>query len=90
MEAHQGQKGGVRLFAHAREQVAALREIHRVLTPSGRLAVIEIMKKPMPFGPPLEKRISEEELQAMATENGFAASTISDLGFTYLAIFRKA
>ncbi len=40
-----------------------LREAHCVLKPSGTLAIVEIEKKNTPFGPPMEIRISPEELK---------------------------
>lgn len=40
-----------------------LEEVGRLLAPGGRLAVLEIAKRETPFGPPLERRLSPEELQ---------------------------
>ena len=37
-------------------------EVRRLLKPGGRLAIVEIDKKDMPFGPPLSGRSSPEEL----------------------------
>lgn len=41
------------------------KEVKRVLAPSGQLAIVNINKSDTPFGPPLEKRSSPEELVEM-------------------------
>ena len=38
-------------------------EIARLLKPDGKLAIVEIEKKEMPFGSPMELRFSPEELK---------------------------
>jgi ubiquinone/menaquinone biosynthesis C-methylase UbiE len=37
-------------------------EVKRLLAPHGRLAIVEIMKRATPFGPPLNMRLSPEDL----------------------------
>jgi ubiquinone/menaquinone biosynthesis C-methylase UbiE len=39
-------------------------EVRRLLSPQGRLAVVEIVKRATPFGPPLDRRMSPEELKS--------------------------
>ena len=39
-----------------------IREVRRVVSPGGLLAVVEIKKHETPFGPPLKQRYSPEEL----------------------------
>lgn len=39
-------------------------EVTRLLAPRGRLAIVEIVKRETPFGPPLHIRFSPEELRA--------------------------
>lgn len=63
------------------------REIGRILKPSGRLAIIECKKEEQPFGPPLEMRISPEELTASLTPLGYRRIDYRDLGHTYLVQF---
>ncbi|MBN2316202.1 MAG: class I SAM-dependent methyltransferase, partial [Sedimentisphaerales bacterium] len=47
-----------------KNQVAGfLQEVLRLLKPNGRLAVLEIVKEETPVGPPLDIRISPEELK---------------------------
>ena len=48
-----------------------LREIRRCLAQGGWLAVIEWDKRETAEGPPLEDRIDESDLRAMAEEEGF-------------------
>lgn len=40
-------------------------EVTRLLAPGGRLAVVEIVKRATPFGPPMEQRVSPEELRSL-------------------------
>ena len=68
---------------------ALLIEAHRVLVSTGILAVLEIKRKPMPFGPPLQQRIAEKELSSLAQQCGFRASESLNLDCFYLAVFRK-
>jgi SAM-dependent methyltransferase len=47
----------------AQEQFTGLEaEVKRLLSPQGRLAIVEIVKRVPPFGPPLARRMSPEEL----------------------------
>ena len=62
-------------------------EICRLLKPGGRLAAVELEKKPTAFGPPLERRVSPEELAG-----GLDLTPIENLPagrHFYLQIFRK-
>ncbi|HOO77979.1 MAG TPA: class I SAM-dependent methyltransferase [bacterium] len=61
-------------------------EIDRLLAPGGFLAVVEIVKRESPFGPPLARRLSPEELQARLA---LAPEPVVELGkYFYLQIFR--
>lgn len=64
-------------------------EIKRVLKPSGRLAIIECKKEAQPFGPPIDMRISAEDLERTITKYGFTIVSLSDLGYNYLIQFRR-
>lgn len=64
-------------------------EIHRVLKPDGRLVIIECKKEEMPFGPPLNMRLSSEELVNSITQYGFETISLVDLGYNYMIQFRK-
>lgn len=62
-------------------------EIHRVLKPGGRLAVIECKRQEAPFGPPMNMRLSPDEIEGMVTRCGFEKTGLSDLGFNYMIRF---
>jgi ubiquinone/menaquinone biosynthesis C-methylase UbiE len=63
-------------------------EIRRVLKPEGRTVIIECKKERLPFGPPLEMRLSADELSAVATASGFIKKGDVDLGYNYLVLFK--
>jgi ubiquinone/menaquinone biosynthesis C-methylase UbiE len=68
-----------------------LKEVGRVLTPSGRLAVVEFKKMPGPPGPPEKVRLSPEALDQVLTPWGFQCRHTVELGaVTYLSIFQVA
>lgn len=46
-----------------------LQEVRRLLKPKGRLAILEIVKEETPFGPPLDIRLSPEELKQIIPLN---------------------
>ena len=62
-------------------------EIHRVLKPGGRYAVLECKKEDQPFGPPRHVRLSPEEVEAALDGRGFKRFSLTDLGFSYLIQF---
>jgi tRNA-Thr(GGU) m(6)t(6)A37 methyltransferase TsaA len=64
-------------------------EIRRILKPVGRLAIIECKKEVQPFGPPIDMRISPEELEGTVTKYGFNKMSLRDLGYNYLLQFRR-
>jgi ubiquinone/menaquinone biosynthesis C-methylase UbiE len=60
-------------------------EVQRLLAPRGRLAIVEIVKRETPFGPPLNIRFSPEELKHAL---GLALLATVDLGqYFYMQIF---
>lgn len=63
------------------------KEIRRVLRPTGRMAILECKKEDLPFGPPLEMRLSADEISAIATKMGFTRAGYLDLGYNYLVHF---
>lgn len=62
-------------------------EIRRVLKPDGRLVIIECKKEDLSRGPPLEMRISSDELENIVERYGFLKINLFDLGFNYLILF---
>lgn len=64
-----------------------LREVNRILKPDGKLAIVEIDKVETPFGPPLEIRISPEELRQTVPLHPLH---LIDIGqFSYMQVFKK-
>lgn len=62
-------------------------EVKRLLSPRGRLAIVEIVKQETPFGPPLDRRMSPEELKVAV---GLAAEATVDVGeYFYLQVFEN-
>ncbi|SNR67030.1 Methyltransferase domain-containing protein [Humidesulfovibrio mexicanus] len=68
----------------------AFAEVRRVLAPGGRLAVLEMQKREMPFGPPVERRIAPEELRAHAESLDFSCVGVRDFEYSYLMVLRPA
>jgi ubiquinone/menaquinone biosynthesis C-methylase UbiE len=50
-------------------------EMRRVLAPEGRLVVIDWEKTDTGMGPPIEKRLTPDEAQALLERNGFAVTS---------------
>lgn len=63
-------------------------EIRRILKPEGRMAIIECKKEDMPFGPPLQMRLSAEEIENSVRPYGFEKMSTVDLGYNYMIQFR--
>ena len=62
-------------------------EVHRVLKPDGRLAVISFKKEDRPWGPPVEQRQSAEQIEAALEPFGFRRTLLIDLGFNFMIGF---
>jgi ubiquinone/menaquinone biosynthesis C-methylase UbiE len=69
---------------------AVLKEIKTILKPNGCLAVIEFKKMDGPPGPPVQIRLSEDEVEKVVTGYGFKKDKTVDLGdYNYLMTFRS-
>jgi len=67
----------------------ALREVRRILSAEGRLAIIEFEKVEGPPGPPIGVRLSPRELEVYLVPFGFRLINTSSIGeFHYLSIFK--
>lgn len=62
-------------------------EVKRLLSPGGRLAIVEIVKRPTPFGPPLDRRLSPEDLKGLLDLAPLATVDVGE--YFYLQIFEK-
>lgn len=63
-------------------------EIRRVLKPDGTLAILNCKKEEMPFGPPIQMRLSPSQTdEIVSTQGFFRAKDEVDLGFNYLSLF---
>lgn len=63
-----------------------LHEVSRILKKDGKLALIEFYKKITPHGPPVENRISRQEIDELACNNGFSFIKESRLGDNYYLV----
>jgi ubiquinone/menaquinone biosynthesis C-methylase UbiE len=66
---------------------AIFTEVRRVLKPRGRSAIIECKKEVTPFGPPINLRLSPQELESLMAEYGFEKISLVDLGYNYMIQF---
>lgn len=63
-------------------------QVKRILKPSGVFAIINCKKEEMPFGPPIEMKLSPEETQELLTCAGFFQIKTTDLGCNYMSLFQ--
>jgi ubiquinone/menaquinone biosynthesis C-methylase UbiE len=69
---------------------AALEEAVRVLKPGGSLAILEFKKMEGPPGPPIDVRLTPEEVERLASPHGFAKEGFAEVGaYTYLMVFKR-
>lgn len=80
----------VTVFHEIDDKPTMLKEITRLLKPEGSLMIIEFHKKESPMGPPLEHRVSEQEVIEICLDNGFVKENSFYLGENfYSLIFKK-
>ena len=73
------------------EKAPFIREIHRLLKPDGRLAVIEFHARITPFGPPPSERLSQVDVITQLETHGLMLQDKFDLGANfYCAILGKS
>ena len=74
----------------AEDRGAFLSAVRRLLKPGGWFAILNWYRKETEHGPPLEKRIEPDELEALARDAGFRWRWWRDLnGIQYMALLRK-
>lgn len=74
---------------HELEDTGAMaEEIKRILKKNGVLSIIEFHKQQAPMGPPVEKRISSEEISDMLKKHNFNSIKYFNLGENfYMMVF---
>lgn len=75
---------GVDLSKYGKE---LFEEIKRGLKPNGKLVIVEFKKEETQFGPPVEIRLSSEELENIVTDFGFRKLAYTDLDYSYMLQF---
>ena len=81
----------VNVFHELEDRSSLLKEVKRVLTMNGRLAIIDWKKIEMDLGPPFEERLTEEEVIEINYANGFTILERSNAGpYNYLLVFGKS
>ncbi|MBI5549004.1 MAG: class I SAM-dependent methyltransferase [Deltaproteobacteria bacterium] len=69
----------VNTFHHFHRLPAYLRKLARALKPGGRIVNIDFHKRELPFGPPVDHKLSREDFLASARRAGLRLATESDL-----------
>lgn len=64
------------------------RELHRVLKPNGRIAILECKKEEQDFGPTLERRLSPQQVDDVLSKLKFKKTAYIDLGYNYMVQYR--
>ena len=78
-------------FIFEKTEDRVLKEIHRILKPEGRFVVVEFKKIASKPGPPIEIRITPEQVEKKVTPYGFQLLKTIEIGeFNYLSLFEKA
>ena len=75
---------------HIVNRPAYYRKLARALAPGGRIVNIDFYKKPLPVGPPVSMKLSEEEVIAEFAAAGFVKTSSFDLlPYQYFLVFQK-
>ena len=77
-------------LVHDKTDAGTLDEVTRVIRSNGVLAILEFKKLSPPPGPPLEIRLSTEQIDSLVIPSGFAKIKNVELGeYAYLSIYHK-
>lgn len=78
------------VFHELEDRNSILNEVKRILSGEDKLIIIDWKKMEMEFGPPIEDRLTAEEVISICEDNGFKIIEQSDAGhYNYLLIFRN-
>ncbi len=72
-----------------RNPAKVLRNAKRMIKPAGMLVNLDWKKKPMPFGPPVQIRFSEEQAANLIKQAGFIVKSVRDAGRYHYIITAK-
>lgn len=73
---------------HINDRLEYLRKLQRALKPAGRVVIVDFQKRELPVGPPVEHKLSRDEVVAELAEAGWALKAESDkLPYQYALTF---
>lgn len=75
---------------HIENRTAYYRKLAQALKPGGRIVVIDFFKKPLPVGPPVSMKLSDDEVIAELKKTGFVISKrLNVLPYQYFLFFEN-
>jgi ubiquinone/menaquinone biosynthesis C-methylase UbiE len=78
-------------YHHIDDRVAYMRRLQRALRPSGRVAVVDWQKRPLPVGPEMEHKLSREQVVDEMTAAGYhLTEEPAILPYQYFLIFTRS
>jgi ubiquinone/menaquinone biosynthesis C-methylase UbiE len=78
------------VFHELDDRGAILKEAKRIISGRGRLIIIDWKKMEMEMGPPIEERLSEDEVVSICEDGGFRILERLDAGqYNYMPVFVK-
>lgn len=78
------------VFHELEDRSSILKEVKRILSGEGALVIVDWKKAEMDFGPPIEERLTAEEVISICRDNGFELREQAGAGlYNYLLIFEK-
>jgi ubiquinone/menaquinone biosynthesis C-methylase UbiE len=77
-------------YHHIDDRIAYLRNLRRALRPSGRVAVVDWQKRPMPVGPEMDHKLAREQVVGEMTAAGYRlVEEPTFLPYQYFLIFTQ-
>jgi len=76
-------------FHHIDGRIRYFRDLRNVLRPGGRVAIVDFEKRDLPVGPPVEHKLSKEEIVSEMTSAGYRLARDLDeiLPYQYALVF---